>query len=66
MCSHLFCSRLSGSSTNGISSGGPGAQKGQNGCWTDHKYARVVRIHNGTDGMVWLADIKYKLPGEKF
>jgi hypothetical protein len=29
-----------------------------------HKYARVVKVHVGTDGKVRAADIEYKIPGE--
>ncbi len=29
-----------------------------------YKYAKVVKVHAGTDGKVRAADIEYKLPGE--
>jgi hypothetical protein len=29
-----------------------------------HKYAQVVKVHTGTDGMVRSADVEYKPPGE--
>jgi hypothetical protein len=31
----------------------------------NHKYAHVVKVHNGSNGMVRSTDIKYKLPGEE-
>ncbi len=29
-----------------------------------HKYAYVIKVHKGTDGMVQSANVEYKLPGE--
>ncbi len=30
-----------------------------------HKYARVISMHNGADGMVQSVDIEHKLHGEE-
>jgi hypothetical protein len=30
-----------------------------------HKYAQVVKVHEGADGMVRSKDIEYKLPGRR-
>jgi hypothetical protein len=38
------------------------AKKGREGGRSNYKYARVTKVHTGTDGKVKAADVEYKVP----
>jgi hypothetical protein len=39
-------------------------QKDETAAGQTYKYARIIKVHGGTDGRVRSADIEYKIPGE--
>jgi hypothetical protein len=39
-------------------------RKDETAAWQSYQYARITKVNKGTDGLVRLANIEYKVPGE--